>query len=100
VVNTSSPGANRSTDVAPQADEELMRSAALELPTVTRLVSVRLAGYIGAVSRSRASFPAAATTSTPWAPAYATADRRLSRAQPLAPPPQEALMTSAPWSTA
>ena len=64
-----SPGAKRSTEAAPYAELELIVSAAVELPTVTMLASVRLAGYRGEVSRFPLSLPAAATTITSWAAA-------------------------------
>ncbi|CAB4919438.1 unannotated protein [freshwater metagenome] len=66
---TSVPGAMRSTEVAPQAENADSVSAAVELPTDTIAGSGSDAGYMGVASRSTASLPAAATTRTSFAPA-------------------------------
>jgi len=47
----------------------LMRSAAVELPTVTSAGSLRLAGNMSEKSRLAEWLPAAATKSTPLEPA-------------------------------
>src|SRR3954466_15654850 len=91
------PGANRSTLVAPYAEKSLILSPPVLEPTVMTFAAVELAGYIGVVSRLAASLPAAATTMTPCAFAYSMA--ALSAAV-VPGPPQDALTTSAPWSTA
>jgi hypothetical protein len=69
VATTFVPGANRSTEPAPYAENVLTVSAAVDAPTVTMFQSGRLAGQLMAESRLPASLPAAATIRTSCAAA-------------------------------
>ncbi len=93
-------------ELAGKTDRQICREAlalaGVDAATVTKLDIWYDAGHDGVASRSADSFPAAATTRTPWSSACAMADstgRLASRGAP-GDVPRERLMTSAPLLTA
>src|SRR4051794_29126980 len=91
------PGANTSTELAPQSENEARPSTLVDAPTEITLSSGLLAGQCGVRALSCPSLPAAVTNSTPASCALVMA---ACKAGSLAVEPHEALTMRAPWAAA